>query len=398
MRNLRAGSKEMMKELNKALVIHEIRAHGPVSRSEISKRLNLVQSTITKICDELIEQNMIFPIGEQQSTGGRKAISLVFNNNYGYTIAVKIEDYQILFALTNLKPLFIQTNSVCFDKHASFSEIQDLLVAGIAQMKTVAEGKGFRLLGIGIAVSGVVDQANGVLTSSSLLGWKDIHFRELLEPLFELPVQLDNDLNCYTLAQARFGHGRDNSNFICMTIGEGIGAGIVIDNQIYRGAIGGAGEFGHTIVQLNGRDCLCGQKGCLEAHASDAFIVNYVYEKTGERKRIEDILLEESAMFNEAVEIAWNYLGLGLINLIMLFNPEKIIISCHPQVGKHWKDSKMLQVVKNNWYERNGVFSTDIVFDDLNNDNFLLGASLLVMSVLFDEPIYKGQGTIYNNL
>lgn len=398
MRNLRAGSKEMMKELNKALVIHEIRAHGPVSRSEISKRLNLVQSTITKICEDLMEQNMIFSIGEQQSTGGRKAINLVFNNNYGYTIAVKIEDYQILFALTNLKPLFIQTNSVCFDKHASFEEIEDLLVAGIEQMKTVAEAKGYRLLGIGIAVSGVVDQANGVLTSSSLLGWKDIRFRELLEPLFGLPVQIDNDLNCYTLAQARFGHGREDSNFICMTIGEGIGAGIVIDNQIYRGAIGGAGEFGHSIVQLNGRDCHCGQKGCLEAHASDAFIVNFVEEKTGVRKRIEDILLEESAVFDEAVEVAWDYLGLGLINLIMLFNPEKIIISCHPQVGKHWKDPDMLSVVKNNWYERNKVFSTEIVFDDLNNDNFLLGASLLVMSDLFEEPIYKGQGTIYNNL
>ncbi|WP_069649069.1 ROK family protein [Caloranaerobacter ferrireducens] len=401
MENLRIGNKSLIKDINRALVIREIRNKGPISRTQISKNTKLVLSTITKICDELLEQNIIFSVGEGKSTGGRKPINLVFNNNYSYIIGVKIEDKHIIMALTNLKPIIISTKVYEYAKRATFDTVHELLIKGISELVEEIKERNGKLQGIGIAVSGIVDQENGRLISSSLLGWKNINFKSIIKEKFNVSVYLDNDVNCYALAQKWFGKGKDNRNFVCVTIGEGIGSGIIIDDRLYRGAIGGAGEIGHMIINVDGRQCYCGQRGCLEAHASEGFIIEYVKEKTGKLYTIEQIIElagKGDADSLEAIKIACNNIGYGLINVIMHFNPEKIIISGKEIKEKKFIISNILESMNENWFHKVGAYETKIEIDELSNEKFLLGASILVLSELLGEPIYKDKKTLINNI
>src|SRR5690554_4735597 len=119
MDNIRIGSKNLIKNINKGLVINEIRNKGPISRTEISNNLDLGLSTITKICEQLQNEDLIYEIGEGDSTGGRKPINMVFNNRYGYIIGIKIENQKIIVSLTDLEPVILHTKSFNFPDRKS---------------------------------------------------------------------------------------------------------------------------------------------------------------------------------------------------------------------------------------------------------------------------------------
>lgn len=401
MENLRIGNKSLIKDLNRALVIKEIRGNGPISRTDVSKKTKLVLSTITKICDDLFDQNIIFAIGEGVSTGGRKPLNLVFNNNFGYIIAIKIEDRKVILTLTNLKPIILKTIEFSFNKYETYKTIEPQLFEGVAAMVSEVSGREGEILGIGIAISGIVDYDGGQLTSSSLLKWKNINFKAIFEEKFGIDVHVDNDVNCYALAQKNYGLGKGVSHFVNMTIGEGVGSGIIINNKLYRGAFGGAGEIGHTIINMNGRSCYCGQKGCLEAYASDEFIIDYMEEETGKRMGIDEIVaLAESGDFDaiSAFRISSEAVGYGLINLIMSINPEKVIVSRRRMKDSSLVDKKIMSTVHKNWFFNKGHFDTIVEFDELTNDKFLLGAATLVIDEILREPIYKDKKTIVDGI
>ena len=401
MSKLRIGNKSLIKDINRALVIREIREKGPISRTEISNNTKLVLSTITKICDSLFEQNIIFSIGEGESTGGRKPLNLVFNNNFGYVIAIKIEERRVILTLTNLKPMILRMLEYKFERYSGFDDVMQKISDGIDELKSGLDGKSGELLGIGFAISGIIDNNTGKLISSSLLGWEDVDIRGMLNDKYEVDIYVDNDVNCYTLAQKNYGIAKKAENFINITVGEGVGAGIVINGMIYRGAFGGAGEIGHSIIHIDGRECYCGQKGCLEAYTSDEFIISFYKEKTGEKKSIDDIIsLAENgdAVATEAFVISNRTLGYGIINLIMQYNPERIIIS-RRKIGMTSKlDALIEETVHKNWFFNRGHFDTVLEFDDITNEKFLHGAATMVIDEIFKEPIYKDNKTIVDSI
>lgn len=400
MDNLRIGNRSLIKNINKGLVIKEIRKNGPLSRTEISQRTRLGLSTVTKICDELFAEKLIIEIGEGESTGGRKPINLVFNNNYGYIIGVKIENERIIFALTDLEPAVITQFSYKFEKKASFQSVHELLIKGIEKINDEIVKKNGQLLGIGIAVSGIVDHINGRLISSTLLGWQDINFKKELESRFGVVVYLDNDVNCYALAQKWSGKGRGSSNFVCVTIGEGIGAGVIVNGRLFRGTLGGAGEIGHMIVNVEGNQCYCGQRGCLETYASEDFIINYVREKSGKIYTIEEIIdkaYDDDPVCIDAIRTAGRHIGYGLVNVIMLYNPEKIILGGKGLKEKDFIIPHIQETMNQNWFKKIGV-KTGLEIDGLGNEFFLLGAAILVLSELLEIPIYKDQETLLDSM
>jgi predicted NBD/HSP70 family sugar kinase len=400
MDNIRIGSKNLIKNINKGLVIKEIRKHGPISRTEVSNNLNLGLSTITKICDQLLEEDLIHEIGEGESTGGRKPINLIFNNNYGYIIGIKIENQRVLFSLTDLEPAILHTETYSFPRNTPFSTVYNLMLKGInSLLKNIQERKG-QLLGIGIAISGIVNHLEGELISSTLLGWDNINFKKTLEAKYGVNVYLDNDVNCYTLAQKWLGKGRSNSDFVCVTIGEGIGAGIIINNRLYRGHLGGTGEIGHMIINVGGNQCYCGQRGCLETYASEDYIISYVRNKTGKDYTIEEIIsraYDDDEVCIQAISSAGENIGFGLINVIMHYNPEKIILGGKGLKEKDFIIPHILKTMNNNWFNRIGV-ETKLEVDGLGNEYFLLGASILVLSALLEIPIYKEQETLLDSM
>ena len=134
-------------------------------------------------------------------------------------------------------------------------------------------------LGVGIGMPGMIDFRHGVCVHSPMLGWRDVPIGEMIEKSLHCPVYVDNDVNAFAEAERLFGRGRQSSNFVVVTIGRGIGSGLVINGRTFRGHRGGAGELGHVPTQRDGRACQCGNRGCLEAYASEPAMLSRIKEK-----------------------------------------------------------------------------------------------------------------------
>tara|TARA_R110000850_G_scaffold85342_2_gene183407 strand:+ start:186 stop:1136 length:951 start_codon:yes stop_codon:yes gene_type:complete len=191
---------------------------------------------------------------------------------------------------------------------------------------------------VGIGLPGLVDACTGIVRWSPVMTETDMPLRDQLSASLGLPVSLDNDTNLLTLAELWFGAGRGISNFAVVTIERGVGMGLVLNNRLFRGALGPGMELGHTKVQLDGALCRCGQRGCLEAYVADYALIREAGTALDRDPRMDssavtmiETLYQEANAGNEAAlaifSRAGRFLSVGLANIVQLFDPERIILS-----------------------------------------------------------------------
>jgi len=403
--NLRTGNKQLIKDLNRSLVVEKIRNEGPLSRTDISRSLELGLSTITNIVEELKNENLVFETGEADSTGGRRPILLEFNYKFGYTIGIKIEEDHIILALTDLKAYILEKVDLFFTKGEKAEIVIELILQGIKSLLRENDLLEDRLMGIGIATSGVVNSQEGTLIRSSLLGWNQVNIKKAIEKVINVPVFIDNNVNAYALAELNLGYGKIYENFICISVGAGVGAGIVIDKKLYYGQFGGAGEIGHSIIQVNGFPCNCGQKGCVEMYVSDKFFTNEGPNLLSEgfpSSLLKNSNFSPQEVYNGAMsgdELALEllrksgeYLGVALVNIINTFNPSIIILVGERMVVKDLFLPYTMKIAKENFFYP-ASFDTKVYVSDLGYDAWVIGASLLAINHLFEVPIYKNSNS-----
>ncbi len=388
----RTGSKSLIKDINRMLILGTIREHGPVSRTELAHLTNLNLSTVSKICDDLHRQNMIFDLGEGESSGGRRPIQLLFNNNLGFLLSVKIEERRLFVAETNLKPSILNIDEIPFNEGSEYPQVLKLLTEHLAGVKNRMDSENKTLMGIGIALSGIVDQNSGERLSSSILNWKNCFVARDIQEKLSVPVFLDNNVNCYALSQHWLGSGKGSRDVLCLTVGDGIGGGLVLNDRLYRGFFGGAGEIGHMIVEADGLKCYCGQQGCLERYASYPAIVKRYKAETG--KDADVFLINKLAQAGDTIaeailEQAGSYMGIALNNLLMGVNPEKIILGGEGLESLKPYVTAMQGRFNRNWFSRSEMPQVPVVFDEPGNRFFILGAALLLLDHLFGAPLYE---------
>ena len=393
MKELRIGNKSLIKDINIYLVLSVIRTHSPISRAEISKNTGLAQSTITNIVNKLSTEGLIKVIGDGKSTGGRKPIKLQMNYCYGYTIAIKIETTQIVIAICDLEPTIVETVRVSYDKKSKFDVVESILIDSLMKIKKQYQDEGKNILGVGITLSGIIDNTKNYLVNSSLLGWYDIDVKAKIEELFNFEVVIENDVNCFAQYHNDRGIGKDMSNFVCVTVGEGIGSGIIVNSELYKGYFGGAGEFGHQILHPEGKQCYCGQKGCLEMYVKEEVLVEQVND-------INSLALSYNELFNNSSEnhqaiitasqTTLKELSYGLINLIMHLNPQEIIVGVKPEYNFFDIQGTLEEFVSENWFNKKGHMNTQIRVSELMEDKFILGVASMVVEEIMKNPMFIG--------
>lgn len=404
MLNIKSGSKELIKEINRYKVLNIIRQRQPVSRTEISKLSDLGASTLSYIIDELTNRQLINEVGESSSTGGRRAKLYEFNSESGCVISIKIEEEQLLISLTNMNAEVIDIRASKFTKFSSPEAVVDIIQNKIKEILSENKKEFLQLRGIGILSSGLVNRQEGIILRSSLLGWKDVPIAEMLENYFKnIPIFVDKNINGYTLAELWKGEGKETKDFLVVSVGAGLGLSVVKDQKIYYGSIGGAGEFGHTTVAVNGYDCHCGQQGCLEMYASEFYFQNKgkelidLYPNTTLKSFYFDEVAEKSKegdeLANRLMKEMSQYLGIGVRNLINTFNPEKIVVA-----GEGMKYSRLFmdqvkKIAQDNFFSK-AQFETNIVESKLTDSAWLIGGALLVINHLFKIPIYEEEMNI----
>ncbi|POQ55215.1 ROK family transcriptional regulator [Listeria monocytogenes] len=399
---LRKGNKDLIKDINRYTVLNLIREKGEITRTEIAKNCDFGMSTLTYILDDLQQEGIILEGAETSSTGGRRAKLVRFNKDYGFVVSVKVEEEQLLFALTDLNAEIMENTSIPFSSEKKPEEAIELIAKNVKKM---CENRDMNhLLGVGIAISGLVNRRKGTVIRSTMLGWENVALEAMLHAYFpDIPVYVDKNINCYTLAELWLGEGKQSNNFATVSVGAGLGLSVVINRQIYYGAQGGAGEFGHTTIQPGGYKCHCGQKGCLEMYASEFYFRNRGEElkeayPTSELKDFHFDKVAKSAragdeMATELMGKMGEYLGYGIRNIINTFNPEKVIIVGE---GLHHRDlflTKIDEIASQNFFSGAG-FETEITTTSLEDPAWLQGAALLVIHQLFQVPIYEEEQTL----
>ncbi len=390
------GNRDLIRAINRSHVLNAIKTHGPIGRADIARRTGLSPATVTSISAKLISQRLVLEKSAGDSSGGRPPILLVINPKGGYVVGIKLTETHAVCALTDLEAQIIAKSSMPLSGHDPLRVVDDLakMVLSFIREQRITKKQ---LLGVGLGLAGIVDAEAGVLRQSPIYGWDDVPLRDMLQNKLHIPVYIENDVNTLTLTERWFGHGQGVDNFLTVTVGRGVGLGIVANGQFYRGQTGGAGEFGHVTMNPDGPLCDCGKHGCLEAYVGDPGLIRSAREAAarGELAKpvqnLDELLsLAEAGnavairIFNQAGQI----LGVGIANLVNLFNPKKIIIS-----GEGTREGDFLFVPMKESIQQNtmpGLYDPNAIeIAPWGDDAWARGAAGLVLREVFESPIHQ---------
>jgi len=389
------GNRKLIRAINRSAVLNTIKAKGPISRTEVAQITGLSAATISGITTELISSNLIFEKKVGESSGGRRPILLALNPHGGFVIGLKLTETNITAALTDLEATVIAKDT-CLLENRFVPDVVNQITNTVHSLLAKSKIHQELLIGVGIGLAGIIDAESGVLRHSPIFGWHDIPIKAILQKRLNVPVYVDNDVNTLTLTEQWFGAGQGVENFLTVTVGRGVGLGIVVHGKLYHGARGGAGEFGHIVVDPDGQLCDCGKRGCLETMIADPWLVRQAaaaYAKKSIPMKVKDIsglvkLAKEGDPIAAGIFAnAGKALTQALANLINVLSPELIIIS-----GEGVRAGDLLfESMHNNFdkYIMPGLIKdTEVRVDIWDDDAWARGAAGLVLRELFESPIH----------
>ena len=307
-------------------------SRGPLTRLEVARLAGLSPAAVTKAVRPLIEAGYLVEDADAQAQPalGRPANLVRVDGGRALFVGIKVTGDEIIGVLTDLCcriRVARHTPLTRRDLTAVLAAVADV----VQELRAEADESGAAVLGVGIAVSGDVDRAEGTVRYSPFLEWRDVPLSELAAMTTGLPVTVDNDVRALTVAEQWFGAGAGLSDFAVVTVGAGIGCGLVVHGRVVAGAHGVAGEIGHVTVDPSGPPCHCGNRGCVEAIAGDAAILRRIREATGvevtdtaEAVRLAHLGV---AAAREAYARAGEAIGRGIATVANLLGPERVIIS-----------------------------------------------------------------------
>ena len=289
------GNQDLVKELNKAVILNIIWRHAPISRAEIARISGLTRGTVSSLVDELIHDSFVKEIGTGASAMGRKPIMLQLNAGAGVIVGVDLGVNYVLIILADLRAQVLARKRLSITPEMGEKRILEKMLDGIADILAGAPVTPRGLLGIGAGVPGLVEMEHGVLKFAPNLRWKNVPLKELLQERFDAPVYVDNEANVGALGEKWFGAGQGIRHMVYLSVGVGLGAGIVVNGELYRGATGYAGELGHFTILPDGPVCGCGNRGCWETLASELATLRRAREvlERGEADILRELLVRD---------------------------------------------------------------------------------------------------------
>jgi glucokinase-like ROK family protein len=376
-------SARLMNKINTRQVLSVIRRQEYISRAEIGKILGLTAPTVNRILTQLAETGFVEYLGQGKSGGGRPPMLIKFNGKNNYVIGIDIGATMIRGVLSNLDAEFILEIQMSTKLKSGEKGVMDQIFTLVDRLLARKNFNGSKVLGIGIGVPGLIDHKKGIIDLSPDFGWKNMEFKRRLADKIKLPIVFDNSTRLMAVGEKKYGKGMELDDYVVVNVGYGIAAGIVANGKILSGAKGHAGEFGHIVIDPHSDVlCECGGKGHLEALASGrriAYLVKLLLSHKKDQyikrmsendpvnvsaKMIATLAREGNKNAIRIFDAALQYLSYGIVNLINVFDPKKVLIG-------------------------GGVASNgDIFFDNLNKlvANNMMGAKKIPI-----EPVSFGE-------
>lgn len=386
------GDLFLVKKLNKSIVLDTIRAESPISRAKVSEMTGLNKTTVSSLVNELTGEHLVHELGPGESSGGRKPLMLLFNERAGHAIGIDVRIDAISAVLTDLQGTIREryTSKLVSTKA---DDVQESIVRCVKDLSAKAPESPYGIVGVGVGVPGIVGEFGNVLFAPNL-HWSNVPLQSRLAEELGLPVVIDNEANAGAVGEQRFGAGRDVRNLLYISVSHGIGTGIILDGALYRGPSGFAGEAGHFSIKADGPLCSCGNKGCWELYASENALL-----REGKRLSsvqpflrdneigLEDLLAladKDAPGVREAFAELGHYLGVGIANLINIFNPQRVVVGNRIALAEERIAAALTETVK----ERSLSFhhaKVSIEFSKLRLDANALGAAYFALQQFLDK-------------
>jgi glucokinase len=336
--------------INESIVLNYLRENNPISRAQIASSLNISAPTVSKIVDNLIKNNYVLETDKALSSGGKRATKLVFNKEIGFTISVDLSKKNIVIAQTDYE-FNIINRYVGFKIIHTDADILDKIIAEIKlfltkfqiKLKNEDEANNFNIISIGVPAN--IDRFSGKIISAPLFrDWLNLNLKEYAENVFKVPVFVENIVNLSAIGEKEFGEGEELEDLVFFEISNGIGAGIIIENNLFSGSISSAGEIGFTVTKPEDLKFKYNIKGKLEKEISIENIEKNVVKliKDGKKSLITDLVknnlpkIDINIIFkaasagdlfaNEIIHEVVEKIAIVVINTILILNPQIVII------------------------------------------------------------------------
>jgi len=401
-----AADRTLLRAINRFNVLHAIREKKMISRVDIAKSTGLSQASVTGITADLIREDLLFEKQAGKSIGGRRPILLALNPEGAYTVGVFLSFQQISVVIVNLQADILASDTLSIMKQKNTPEnIAELIVQAIHSCMWKTDLSKKQISGVGVAIPGLVDSQTGLIRFLPNYQWESVNLRDIIHTKIQIPTYVENSANTLTLAEQWFGDGKGLDNFITINLEHGVGMGVVINGQLYRGHKGIAGEFGHVTMDPKGPLCRCGKKGCLEAFVGNNAILRQAKEaaKKGKWKpadpnniTIEEVIQaarEGENCLKKIFKDAGRILGIGLSNLLEIFNPSKIIISGKGVNAGDLLFDTMHKTIPNHLSTKTD-HTTDVIVQAWNPTDNARGAGALVLQEVYKSPANRILPTI----
>lgn len=382
----RTGDQYLVKEINLSIVLDTILRRQPISRANISTMTGLNKGTVSSLVQELIERKLVFETGTGSSSGGRKPVLLQFADHAGFAIGVDLGVNYIHAVLTNLTGKIEQEFTINHYNESEQSVLQHLK-DGIQTLIDAAPPSAYGIIGIGLGIPGIVNSSGEILFAPNL-GWHNMDLASLLRDHFQIPVYVDNEANAGAIGELQYGAGQGTANLVFISAGIGIGSGIILHNEIYKGNTGLSGEIGHLTIEATGKPCRCGNRGCWELYASEQALVSLVSESNPkENLSLEDIVQlakQENAMILQSLTQVGRYLGIGIAGILNIFNPRKVIIGNRLTKVSEWLLPPLLKEVRTRSLPHH-LESVEIQFSNPGFQSTAMGSAHMAISSFLKE-------------
>ena len=408
-----SGKPSLMKKINKNIVLNIIRNQEPISRAKLSRITKISRPTMSNIVRFLQKEKLIKKagIGEATREGGKRSVLYKFNKDYGYVIGLQVRKNEIITILTNYNAEIISKKVIKIGSRISLKRVIGLLFKSIDYVIRESKKDIKNIKGIGIGLNGIVDYREGVLKfTTNFPQWgKDINIVKMVGNRYGIKTYIDNNCRMLVSAEKIFGLGKDYNNIIAIDTEEGIGSGIIIGGDIYRGSDFLAGEIGHNIINPNGPKCACGKRGCAEVMISThALIENVIigldnnkssclykkYKGNILKLTLGDIFLayiEKDPLVEKVMDKIVYWFALLIANIVLNYNPEIIIIQ-GDYTGATDKFTNSIKKKLQNNIIPDIKIETKIELSKLGKYVGPIGSASLVLSQLFNfSNIWKDE-------
>ncbi len=332
-----------LKNLNKHAIIDLIRfTSGGIARVEISRKMGITRAAVSAIVDDLKHVGLVRET-EGSYPSGRRPIVLEINPDLGHVIGIDMGATHVLLILADYSGRQLHEIEAPININEGPMACLDAVAGLVNRLLKEAESDLTQISAIGVGVPGPIVQKEGMVSGPPIMpGWDRYPIRDHLEELWKLPVTLNNDGELGAVGEWAYGAGRGERNLAYIKVGTGIGAGLLLDGQIYRGSTGCAGEIGHITIDENGPLCTCGNRGCLEAIAGGGAISKKAMEavKTGQRTQLSEMVKNGYLSVADVMSAARHgdhlaqritaeagmHLGTAIANVVNLFNPSMVVV------------------------------------------------------------------------